>query len=164
MLETYVIGFDTYADAREAVDAILKEGFREEDINAIVQDKIVKGATDVDWKTIRAEKSDPPGTRGLDMIVAGKDTVITQDAGEVIAAGDIARVIVNTAASDERGPSTLADALAGSGVPDQAAAKHRDRLASGGVTLILRVHDERGRRSLSAVEPFHPRDRVKTQP
>ena len=78
MLETYVIGFDSYPSAREAVDAILKEGFREEDVNVIVQDKIVKGATDVDWRTVRAEKSErlgSPLTRGLDAIDSGKAIV-----------------------------------------------------------------------------------------
>ena len=78
MHETYVIGFDSYPSAREAVDAILKEGFREEDVNVIVQDKIVKGATDVDWRTVRAEKSErlgSPLTRGLDAIDSGKAIV-----------------------------------------------------------------------------------------
>jgi hypothetical protein len=165
MTETYVVAFRTYTDARGAVDAVLQAGMREEHVNAIVQDKTVKGATDVDWETARTRKTDAVGrrsVRGLDAIVVGKDTVTTPDAGDIIAAGEVARVIANTAASGERGPATVEDALADSGVPGDVAGRLRDRLIHGGVVLVLRVEDDRGRSALTVLDDHHALDLTRT--
>jgi len=165
-METYVVAFDTYSEAREAVDAVTAQGFPEDAINAIVQKSIAKSSAEVNGKTIRAEKSDAhgdPQAHGLDAIVAGKDTVVTEDAGEIVPAGEVARILAKAASGASRGVGTLEASLAESGVPRTLAHNHAARLAAGGVVLMLLFRDDCNRRALMALDPYHPRDGARTR-
>jgi hypothetical protein len=141
--------FEGYREAGRAVEELASKGFDTGDLNLIAQidprelNLIVQEPTT--GKNIDAGMGGRPEEEqaaGIDRLVAGRQSVVVPDVGNVVAVGNAAAMMVETASSDPS-PSGLRDALVGFDVPDEMAGFYRDGVSDGGVLLWMRTDDTR---------------------
>jgi len=138
--------FTDYREARTAVRTLLDNGFDLEKMNAIMTDSAAKDVTGINWKAAAVQVSGEVGDeelQGLDRMLAGERPVTTPDAGEILAAGELATITANSASSPGDDVHGLHAALVDIGVTPDAARDFVDGLAGGGLLLWLRTEDER---------------------
>ncbi|NPV09836.1 MAG: hypothetical protein HPY83_17985 [Anaerolineae bacterium] len=149
--------FRSYEDAETAVHDLLHRRFDPEQINVVAQGH---AATSHIRQTPERDQLDLTeslgGTAfGLDRLLAGKQSVAVRDAGELLAAGDLAVTLVRTASAPGAAGEGLRMALLDLGVPNQAAEAYRAGVQAGGVLLILSVADERAGEGAQALQERH---------
>ena len=130
--------FEGYGEAKRAVDELVSKGFDPGDLNLIVQEPAAR-------KNIDAGKGDRPDEgqmTPIDRLIAGQRPTVVPDVGNVVAAGNAATTMVETASAGSS-PSSLRDALIGFDVPDEMAGFYRDGVCDGGVLLWMRTDDAR---------------------
>lgn len=153
-METIFALFDNYDGAREAVDALLDEGFEEAEMNAVAMEATVKESIDVDLKEVNVQKTDEVGQQtvhGLTQLFGGEQPVHVGGSGELLAGGELATILVTQAASTGTDAAPLRNALQEFGVPQDLAADFHSSIVDGGVLLWARVEDERANAAANAL-------------
>ena len=134
--------FKQINDAKSAVSKLLDNGFKEEQMNVIVQENTAKQYLDVNRQEVKVEKTDSLGKKhlkGLDSLLGGVRAIVTPDAGRVFAAGAVASTLAKTAASMNDGG--LKGALSDFNVPNETAKDYRDSIANGGLLFWIRTDE-----------------------
>lgn len=138
--------FDRYTDARAAVEELLDEGYEEREMNALVQAEVAKEYMELDLERVDVKVTDAVGERtahGFDPFLAAQTPVSIPGLGKVYAAGDLATVLVKTAATHGAGSEGLRTALQDA-VPADAARVFAEGVSQGGVLFWIRTDEEQG--------------------
>jgi hypothetical protein len=138
--------FESYPEAKRAVDELLEREFEEHEMNVIVQELAAKGAMDVNMRTADVDKSAKLGNeriKGLNRLIAGRQAVTVPDVGRVYAAGEMATIVTKTAATQESQPTRFKDTLVDFDVPEEIAEFYTEGVMDGGVLFWLRTEDTR---------------------
>jgi hypothetical protein len=135
--------FETYEDCAEAVDELIEEGFDEAEMNVIADEEVAKTHLDIDPGRADVEATDELGeeAKGLDILLGVEQPVVLPGLDDVYAAGDVATVLVKTAASPDTGG--LVSALVEFGVSQPIAHAYVEAMEDGGLLFWLRTGDDR---------------------
>lgn len=147
--------YDNYADADQAVNALLEEGFDEDQMNVLVREQIAKKNLDVGLHRVDVQKSDEVGrqtVRGLPALLGGEQPVPVPDIGGVLAAGDLATNTAQAASASWAPDTGLQKALMELSVPEDVAAAYRDGINEGGLLLWVRTADDQAPAAANALE------------
>ncbi len=136
-----------YPDGEAAVSALFGKDFDLKEMNAILLKSTAKNFMSINKERSKIEKSEQAGreavARSLNRMVAGEQGVRVPELGEVVAAGQLADILVRAAALPPTGKGGLKAALVDFSVPIDAAQAYVDGIKAGGVLFILRSADER---------------------
>jgi hypothetical protein len=136
-----------YPEGETAIDALYSRDFDLKEMNAILLKSTARNFMSVNQERIKIEKSSGPGreavSRGLDRMLGGEQGVRVPDVGEVVAAGQLADILVRAAGMPPIGKGGLRAALVDFGVSNEAAQVYTDGVKAGGVLFMLRAPDER---------------------
>ena len=138
--------FESYREAKRAVDELLARRFDEQEMNVIVQELAARGSMDVNLRTANIDKTDRTGREGLhglNRLVAGQQPLPVADVGAVYAAGKMATILARAGSTRESAPSRLKDALVEFDVPEEIAQFYANGVSDGGVLFWLRTDDTR---------------------
>lgn len=125
--------FKSYSAAKNAVSALIKDGFPPESINAIVQQSAVKKRSDnTSGKISDIKEKDTVGNALLDTMVKKVRPVRFPETGEVFAAGPLAQELAISVPVTTGG--SLNTALKAF-LPSNAANNYLDTVCSGGVLV-----------------------------
>jgi len=135
--------FEAYEDCEEALDDLVDRGFDEEEINVIVDEEVTKTHLDIDLDRVDVKATDELGeeVKGLDILLGVEQPVVVPGLGDVYAAGDVATVLVKTAAGPDTGG--LVGALVEFGVSQPMAHAYVEAMEDGGLLFWLRTSDNR---------------------
>lgn len=153
-MKTIFALFDNYGGARDAVDALLENGFDEEKMNALAMESTVKENIGVDLKEVNVQKTDEVGEQtvhGLAQLFGGEQAVHVGGSGELLAGGELATLMVTQAASTGTDAGPLRNTLQEFGVPQDMAADFQTAIVDGGVLVWVRVDDERASAAAGAL-------------
>jgi hypothetical protein len=153
-MKTIFALFQNYADADEAVDALLEEGFDEEQMNVVIREDTAKENLDLNLHQADVMKTDEVGEQtihGLQQLLGGEQPVHVPDIGLVLAAGDLATLLSTGASASWAPDQALTAALEEFGVPANAAEAYREGINAGGVLTWVRVDDERAAAAAGAL-------------
>jgi hypothetical protein len=141
MMEAVFGCFDNFEQARDTVELLIEHRFREESMNAIAADYVVKDRFRgrLDRMNTLAGGLKP----GLDRLFAGERPIEISDAGIVFAAGDEATTLARAASMAESRLDGLAAALESLGMPKAIAADCLRIIKGGGVLFWLKADDRR---------------------
>ncbi len=145
-METVFGLFDTYAEARKAVAALLEQGYDAEEMNVIVEANVADTAMDVNEARVDVKVTDEVGEQelhGLDRLVGGQQAVSGPAMGPVYAAGDGATLLIKMALTPRAAGSGLAQGLEETGVPADVAATYAEDVRGGSILFWITVPDER---------------------
>lgn len=159
-MKTIFALFDGYGGAREAVDALLANGFDEEEMNALAMESTVKENMDVDLKEVNVQKTDKVGEKtvhGLAQLFGGEQPVHVGGSGDLLAGGELATLLLTQAASTGTDAGPLRSTLQEFGVPQDLAADFRTAVVDGGVLVWVRVEDERASAAAGALRDANGR-------
>lgn len=149
--------FKSYEDAETAVHDLLHRKFDLEQINAIVPENIAKVhakvAPEEDW--VDATESLAGRAFGLDRLLAGRQAIPVPGVGRLLAAGDLAVILVRTASTPIAGGGNMRRALEDFGLPEKAAQAYQSGLEEGGIMLMVRTTDERAAEAGDALRKAH---------
>lgn len=151
--------FKQISDAKDAVDRLLENGFKEEQMNAIVQESTAKQYLNINRQEVKIEKSENLGKRhlkGLENLLGGVRAIVTPDAGRVYAAGAVASTLAKTAASMNDGG--LRATLIDFNVPGDLAVKYRDNIANGNLLFWIRTDDSNTGEAVMIIEDYNAGD------
>lgn len=147
--------FEGYAEAREAVEELRGRGFDVDGMNAIIYAEAARSAMDVDLRTAGARASDELGRRtlhGLDRLLATEQPVPLEGVGDVLAAGELANMVVATAGAQGAADGGFVAALVDFGVPREAAEAYQRGVVEGGLLFWMRTDDERAAEARRIIE------------
>jgi hypothetical protein len=134
-MRTIFVLFGGYHEAAAAVEELVGNGFDREEMNAIVQAVAVRAGV---RRPRLASKGRMPG---MDALMSDCKEANLPGAGKACAAG---REAQKAAVAAQEGPGTsLAEALAGIGVPEELAELYESGIAEGGVLFWVRVAEGR---------------------
>ncbi len=162
-MKTIFALFDDYADAHEAVEALLGQAFEEKEMNAVALEETAKQNMDtlgIDLKRVNVEKTEKLGmktVRGLEVLFGGEQPVHVGDTGDLLAGGELATMMVTQAASTGTAAGPLTNVLQEYGVPQDVAEAFRAGINDGGVLLWIRTKDERAPAAANALRAEHGR-------
>lgn len=142
--------FSRYDQADEAMKELLHKKFREEEMNAVAQDYVVKDRMKI--KTGGANVSVTEIPPGLDRLMGGQQAVTVNDVGQVFAAGDLATEFTATGNIAGRAGEGLGPALEHFNIPAETSAAYVDGIKSGGVLFWIRTEDERAAEASSILD------------
>ena len=145
-METIFAFFDDYDTAREAVDALLEQGFEETEMNVLALESTAKENMDVDLHEVDVQKSDEVGSmtaRGLIQLFGGEQPVHVGGTGDLLAGGELATLLVTQAASTGTEAGPLRATLQEYGVPRDLAKEFEAGVGRGGLLLWIRTEDGR---------------------
>jgi hypothetical protein len=133
--------FNVYEEARGAVQLLIEHRFREEAMNAIAADYVIRdrfrGRLDrVHTMTAELES-------GLDRLLTREKPLSVSDAGDIYAAGDEATTLARAASLAESRLGGLAAALENFGMPREIAMDCVRIIKGGGVLFWLKAADDR---------------------
>jgi hypothetical protein len=133
--------FDNYEQARSAVELLIEHRFREETMNVLAADYVVRDRFrgSLDRVHTMAKELGP----GLDRLMIGEQPLGTSDAGNVVAVGDEATTMAKSASLSESRLEGLTGALEDMGMPREIAADCVRIIKGGGVLFWLKADDER---------------------
>ena len=134
--------FDSYSEAKEAVNALLNSDFPIAEINGVAQDEVIRANLDENPQTvptIAASEQLDGSVDGIEALFGGEQPVQISPLGDVLAAGELATIM--TKQSPES--TGFQDALTDFGVPQESAAAYEKGVGSGGVLLWVRGDDGR---------------------
>jgi hypothetical protein len=144
-LKTVFGSFVELEDARTTTRELLARGVDRDAVNALVEEEVAKDALEIDLGEAAVRTSDEIGERtaaGLDGLLGVERPVTVPGTGDVLAAGDLATVLVNTAAAAED-VGSLVEALEDFQVPRDAARAFAQQVEDGAVLLWVRLDDKR---------------------
>jgi len=134
-MRTIFVLFGGYHEAAASVEELVGKGFDTEEMNAIAQAAVLRAGTR------RPRLAGRGRTAGIDLLISNCKEATLPGAGAACVAG---REAQDAAAATHEGPGTsLADALAGLGVPDELAKVYDSGIAEGGVLFWIRVPEAR---------------------
>jgi hypothetical protein len=137
--------FERYADARDAVNELLDQGYDQDEMNAIVQAHIAQEHIDLDLGSVGVQVTDAVGNktvRGFDPFLAAQAPVPVPGLGDMYAAGELATTLAKTAAIHGGRVKGLQSAL-DDFVPSDVARDFADSVGSGSLLFWIRTDDER---------------------
>jgi hypothetical protein len=149
-MKTVFVLFNTYDEARDAVEALLNSNFQEDELNIIAQQTSVK-----DNIKVHAEQEGngqapqgkmKAGPAALDQLLAKEQPVrFTQTAGTgpLYAAGQLATSLAQTATAPGQAGDGLEGALANFGLSPEVARSYSSGIANGSLLIWLRTDDQR---------------------
>jgi hypothetical protein len=140
-VKTLSRSYDTFVQARAAVDAIEQAGVPSSDVSLIASRQPGAGHDDVEAVSDTAAGAGIGGVVGGSAgLLAGLGLLAIPGLGPVVAAGWLAATAVGTAAGVATGG--LMGALFGAGVDEEQAALHAEAIRRGGTLVAVRVPDD----------------------
>jgi len=135
--------FERYEDCEEALGELLEQGFEEQEMNVIVDQEVAKTNLDVSLQQVDVKATDELGERrtGLDILLGTEQPVDVPRLGAVYAAGDLATILVKTAAAPDTGG--LEEALMDFSVSRPIADAYAEGILADGLLFWIRTDDER---------------------
>lgn len=158
--------YESYDQAKAAVDVLLNKDVDKQSINILAQKSAVESAWDVNERTIRADVSDElpvkehfaqeeQGNRRkaeddkqrnkdvdtLDGMLGRLQPIRTNLAGELLASGDVAKMLARTAAAP--GQAALKDTFKEFGIEDTTAEAYSEGIRNGQFLVFVRSQDEK---------------------
>ena len=143
--------FEDFDNAQQAVQALLENGFEEEEMNVIVRAQIGKdwlrdNLEHADLHRVDVRKSAEVGhksARGLVDLLGGEQGVPLPGIGDVLAGGELATQLAQNASATwapEHGFKELLNEL---NIPEETADAYHNGINEGGVLFWLRTDDDR---------------------
>jgi len=133
--------FTEYVKGKAAVEELLEAGFEQEEMNAVLDVEVVKNHLEVDMDRVDVAASEElEGIRaGLDIMLGTEQPVAAPGVGEVYAAGQLATILVKTAAGPDTADTEVA--LIDFNVSPPMAAAYTKGLVDGSLLFWIRVSD-----------------------
>jgi hypothetical protein len=135
-----------YGEARKVVADLLDKNFEKDDINIIAQKSAVENQWDVNQRTINMDASSEFGGQeknDLDTILGRYQPITTNAAGDLYAAGEVARILARTVAAPGAVEGGLEGAFKDFGIGGNSAEAFAEGIQNGEMLLFLRAEDER---------------------
>ena len=140
-MKTLSRSYDSFVQARAAVDAIEKAGVPSSDVSLITNRHVSAQGDDAEAVSETAAGAGIGGVVGGSAgLLAGLGLLAIPGLGPVVAAGWLAATAVGTAAGVASGG--LMGALFGAGVDEEQAAIHSEAIRRGGTLVAVRVPDD----------------------
>lgn len=152
--------FDTYTEAKEAVDELLEHDFDFEEMNAIVLEEVAKNNIETRLDKVDVGVTDAVDgvtVHGLDRLLGGQRAVRMPGMDDIYAAGTLATVIAKTAAAPGAADGGLRAALADFNVLGPVAQDFFEGVQNGGVLFWIRVDDEQAHQATEVLETANGR-------
>jgi hypothetical protein len=151
--------FDSYAQARAAVDAIESEGVASTDVSLVANKYVSAEYADVKEVSDTAKGAGIGGAVGGGAgLLAGLGLIAIPGLGPVVAAGWLAATAVGVAAGATTGG--IVGALVDSGVDHKHAEVYSEAIRRGGTLVTARVRDEDADRIDSILASYQPVDPI----
>ncbi len=147
--------------ARDAVDELIDDGYKQEQMNSVVQEGTAKSFLDVNRPEMKVEMTDALGgrrVRGLDALFGGQQAVFTPDTGKVLAAGPAATIMAKASGGTGTAAQGLEDALRTFAVPDNTAHTYQQKVSGGSLLFWMRVEDEEVYEAVSVMKSHQGAD------
>ena len=141
-MKTIFCLFNSYREARTAVNRLLEQGFETTDMNAIIRAKNAREEMDINWAKAGVQVTDKVGGQvlyGLDQLIGSQRPVALPDIGQVYAAGEMATILATTAMSLRPMERGLKPALMGFNVPEEKADAYTLGIQEGGLLFWIRT-------------------------
>lgn len=150
--------------AQLAVKNLLRDGFVEEQMNAIAQELVAKELEITDPKTmvLKTDQLGPKKISGLPSLFAGKKGISISDVGRVLASGTIAVELSGGAAVQPHGGLKLM--LQEFSIPEEIADTYIRGLMAGGVLFCLRIEDIMQGKAIQLLKKFEGDQVYSVQP
>jgi hypothetical protein len=149
--------YDSYAQARAAVDALDKAGYPASDISLVANKYVSQEYADVDEVSDAAKGAGIGGALGGGAgLLAGLGLLAIPGLGPVVAAGWLASTAVGVAAGAAAGG--IVGALVDAGVDREHAEVYSEAVRRGGTMVTARVQDEDAARVASVLDGYRPID------
>jgi len=151
--------YDSYAQARAAVDALEKAGYSAADVSLVANKYVSAEYADVDEVSDTAKGAGIGGAVGGGAgLLAGLGLIAIPGLGPVVAAGWLAATAVGVAAGAATGG--IVGALVDAGVDREHADVYSETIRRGGTLVTARVRDEDTARVESILAGYKPVDPV----
>lgn len=158
-MKTVSRSYDSYAQARAAVDAVEKAGIPSNDVSFIANKYVSADYDDVDAVSDTAAGAGIGGVVGGGAgLLAGLGLLAIPGLGPVVAAGWLAAMAVGAAAGVATGG--IMGALVGAGVDEEHAAVYSESIRRGGTLVTVRVPDDQVGRIEGLMSIHQPIDPV----
>jgi hypothetical protein len=151
--------YDSYGQARAAVDALEKAGVPDSDISIVANKYVSAEHADVDEVSGAAKGAGIGGAVGGGAgLLAGLGLLAIPGLGPVVAAGWLAATAAGAAAGAATG--SIVGALVDAGVNREHADVYSESIRRGGTMVTARVHDEEAPRVETMMATYKPVDPV----
>jgi hypothetical protein len=151
--------YDSYAQARAAVDAVQGAGVPASDVSIVANKYVSADHADVDEVSDAAKGAGIGGALGGGAgLLAGLGLLAIPGLGPVVAAGWLASTAVGAAAGAATGG--IVGALVDAGVDREHADVYSESIRRGGTMVTVRARDEDAGRIASLLETYKPIDPV----
>lgn len=158
-MKTVAKVYDSYAQARAAVDALEKEGFSATDVSIVANKHVSADYADVDDVSDAAKGAGIGGALGGGAgLLAGIGLLAIPGLGPVVAAGWLASTAVGIAAGAATGG--IVGALVDAGIDRAHADVYSESIRRGGTMVSARVRDEDAPRVEAILGTYRPIDPV----
>ncbi|QQS13617.1 MAG: hypothetical protein IPK81_05115 [Rhodospirillales bacterium] len=149
--------YDTYEQAKSAVQALESDGVPSADISMVANRHVSAGRADVDETSKAAAGAGVGGAIGGGAgLLAGLGLLAIPGLGPVVAAGWLAATAVGVAAGATAGG--IVGALIDSGEPEEHAHVYSESIRRGGTLVTARVRDDLVGRAKAALDRYKPID------
>jgi hypothetical protein len=149
--------YDSYAQARQAVNALEAAGCSSGDISIIANKHVSREHTDVDDVSDAAKGAGIGGALGAGAgLLAGLGLLAIPGLGPVVAAGWLASTAVGAAAGAAAGG--IVGALVDSGESEENAHVYSESVRRGGTLVSVRVADQKATEVRQILERYQPID------
>lgn len=161
-MKTTTTVYDTYDQARAAVDAVEKAGVPSSDISVVANKYVSADHADVDETPQASDAAKGAGIGGAlgggAGLLAGLGMLAIPGLGPVVAAGWLAATAVGAAAGATTGG--IVGALVDAGEDKEHAGVYSESVRRGGTMVSVRVRDEDASRIKSLLATYEPIDPV----
>src|ERR1044071_9714730 len=156
-MKTVTRVYDSYAQARAAVDAVEKAGVPASDVSIVANKYVSAEHADVDEVSDATKGAGIGGALGGGAgLLAGLGLLAIPGLGPVVAAGWLASTAVGIAAGAATGG--IVGALVDAGVDRDPAAVYSESVRRGGTMVTVRARDEDAGRVATLLESYKPID------
>lgn len=148
--------FNQIEDADMVVKKLQEIDFSINQMNSIVQVSSAKNYMNIIRHEITVRKTDLYGVKkntGLEMLLAGEQTISLSDTGTVFTPGSVATTLARTAALESE--NGLKKALINFGIVPRIAQKYRDAIYRGGLLFWLRLDDKKVQQVIEIMKDFN---------
>jgi hypothetical protein len=138
--------FEQFADAEQAVEALLDEDFGKDEMNVIVQEEIAKNELDLSLEEANIAVTNEVGEKtaqGLEALLGGQQPLTLPEVEEVYAAGEMATILAKTAAAPGTTGEEFPTVLQEFGIPTNIARSYTEGIAEGSLLFWIRTDDGR---------------------
>lgn len=167
-MKTAVALFDTFVDARGAVEELIAAGFERKEMSIIAPDDMQRELSDAAQDQSGAEKREETGKGAgvgafigsLAGVEAAIITLAIPGVGALLAAGAVGVALVGGAAGAAAGAALggLSGALQSHDVPEEYAHLYAEGVRRGATLVALKVEDEEALRVKAAMDRHSPID------